>query len=79
MQPYQPISREVYEELEVRAAFQQLCTIRYRADNGGLVSLQTRFRLLKEEDAEFALLENGRKFRLDHLVSVDDLVLEHWA
>lgn len=80
MQPYQPISRDVFEELEMLAAFRQSCVLVYRAANGGTVSVQTRIiRLIREPEGEYLVTEEGLRLRLDQLLAVDDRGLQLWA
>ena len=77
---YQPVSRDLYEELEMRAAFRQPCRLVYRAANGGTVSLQTRISaLLREPEGEFLVTEEGLRLRLDQLLGLDDQEMQHWA
>lgn len=80
MLPYQPVSRDLYEELEMRAAFRQPCRLLYRAANGGIVSVQTRIgALIREEEGEYLVTDEGLRLRLDHLLAVDDQGLQYWV
>ena len=80
MRPYQPVNRDLYEELEMRAAFRQPCRLVYRASNGGTISVQTRISLLiREPDGEYMMTEEGNRLRLDQLLALDEIPLQHWA
>jgi len=80
MHRYQPISREIFEELEMRAAFRQPCRLLYRAFNGGTIAVQTRIlSLVQEPGGEYLVTGEGLRLRLDELLAVDGRQLQHWA
>lgn len=76
-QKYQPISCHFYDELELLAIRQKNCSIVYLDETGNQlekVAIIIDFKIM--DAAEFMLLKDGEKIRLDRLVSVDGKVLK---
>ncbi len=76
-QKYQPISCHFYDELELLAIRQKNCSIVYLDETGSQLkkfAVITDFKII--DAAEFMLLKDGDKIRLDRLISVDGKVLQ---
>lgn len=76
-QKYQPINCHFYDELELLAIRQKNCLIVYKEEGGNQVEkygIITDFKII--DSAEYMLLKDGGKIRLDWLVSVDGKLLE---
>ena len=76
-QKYQPISCHFYDELELLAIRQKKCSIVYLDETGNQLeklAIIIDFKII--DAAEFMLLKDGEKIRLDRLVSVDGKVLK---
>lgn len=74
---YQPINCHFYDELELLAIRQKNCLIIYLDETGNQVEKSAVIMDFKIIDAaEFMLLKDGDKIRLDQLVSVDGKVLK---
>ena len=76
-QKYQPISCHFYDELELLAIRQKNCLIVYLDEAGHQLEKEAIIIDFKIIDAaEYMLLKDGEKIRLDRLVSVDGKVLK---
>ncbi len=76
MAAYQPISCSFYDELEMRATLGRQCMIRFRTATGEEREVRSRIvDLFTRRKEEFLLLADGRRIRLDHLISVDGISL----
>jgi len=76
-QKYQPINCHFYDELELLAIRQKNCQIIYLDETGKQLEksgIITDFKIL--DAAEYMLLKDGDKIRLDRLVAVGGKVLE---
>ncbi|MEN8247642.1 MAG: hypothetical protein ABFS32_01815 [Bacteroidota bacterium] len=64
---YKPISCSLYDRMESDAAFSKTSEIEYKKDDE-LVSVQSKIKTFKVENgAEYMILDDGTKIRLDHL------------
>ena len=80
MKKYQPINCHFYDELELLAIRQKNCSITYLDESGNSlekVGIIVDFKIISA--AEFMLLNDGSKIRLDRLISVDGKVLEGYC
>ena len=76
-QKYQPINCHFYDELELLAIRQKNCAIVYFDESGNQLEKSAviiDFKIM--EAAEYMLLKDGDKIRLDRLIAVDGKVLE---
>lgn len=76
-QKYQPINCHFYDELELLAIRQKHCSILYLDETGNQLEKSAviiDFKIIAA--AEYMLLKDGDKIRLDRLVAVDGKVLE---
>jgi len=74
---YQPINCHFYDELELLAIRQRNCLIIYLDEAGNQLeklAIIIDFKIM--DAAEFMLLKDGTKIRLDRLVAVDGKVLK---
>ncbi len=74
---YQPISCHFYDELELLAIRQKNCSIVYLDETGNQLErlgIIIDFKII--DAAEYMLLKDGERIRLDRLVSVDGKVLK---
>lgn len=79
-QKYQPINCHFYDELELLAIRQKNCVIIYLNESGAQLEksgLITDFKII--EAAEYMLLKDGEKIRLDRLISVDGKILKGYC
>ena len=77
---YQPINCHFYDELELLAMRKKNCLIVYLDDAGTSLEKTTIILDFKIIDAaEYMLLADGSKLRLDRLVSVDGKVLKGYC
>ncbi|MEI6949354.1 hypothetical protein V9K67_19365 [Paraflavisolibacter sp. H34] len=71
MDAYQPVSEEFRGELEVLAALKKHCRLKFRADNGAVVTLDTTIlNVYADEDGVYLKTGSGLELRLDRLVEV---------
>jgi hypothetical protein len=80
MEPYQPISREVYEVLEEMHLLKQSAHLTFNMDyqkqtilNAVIVDLYT------EDGAEYLLVEGGVRIRLDQLLAINGKPVQYWV
>ncbi len=76
-QKYQPINCHFYDELELLAIRQKNCVIIYLDETDNQLeksAVITDFKII--DAAEYMLLKDGDKIRLDRLVAVDGKVLK---
>ncbi len=70
--PYNPIDCDFHDQLELRAKLETVCDIVFLVDDGIQIRTRDIIRDLQTEGGEeFALLGDGTRVRLDHLVAVD--------
>lgn len=72
---YQSISCHYYDELEAVATRKVICHLHYRDAEGRATCIQTKlvdFVTIKKE--EFLITEDNLQIRLDHIISVNDLL-----
>lgn len=78
-QKYQPINCNFYDELESLAVRKKACEIVYMESEKveTVTAIISDFKII--EKAEYMILADGKKIRLDYLVSVDGIKLEGFA
>ena len=80
MIPNREVNAQLYEELEELAAVHELCTLQFRASNGGVATLQTEIRQLLQVDGEPHLVtKDGLPIKLRELVSVNGKPVAHYS
>ncbi len=74
MAPYKSISCDFYDRLEIFAMRGDIVNIVYRNARGGSERISGRIQTIRaEQGAEFLILEEGTRIRLDYLISVNDI------
>ncbi|HUQ96155.1 MAG TPA: hypothetical protein VM010_00715 [Chitinophagaceae bacterium] len=74
------VPAEVYEELKMIAATREVCTLQFRAINGGITTLETKLKdVFEDEDGPFLLTDKGVVLQLYQLVSINGKPLEFYA
>jgi transcriptional antiterminator Rof (Rho-off) len=70
-EPYSPIDCAVHDQLESMAVLGTTATFAWNSGDGAPASATTRIRDIRVADgAEWLLLEDGSRVRLDHLVAI---------
>ena len=73
------VPEAVYEELKMLAAMQESCTLQFRADNGGVATVQTKIQdVFRDSDGDFLLMQ-GVTLRLHQLVSINVATVESFC
>jgi len=71
------VPEQVYEELKMLALMREICTLQFRAANGGVTMLQTKVSdVFEDADGQFLLTENGLVLQLNQLISINGETLE---
>lgn len=77
MDEFNPVNKEILEELEVLAAMKKLCIIKFEAENGGTPEIKARIAgIYTIGDDQYLKTEEGLSIRLDRLIQVGDKLLK---
>ncbi len=80
MEPYQPISRDVYEVLEEMYLLKQAFNLTFQQDFLKRTIIDaTILDLYTEDGAEYLILEGGVRLRLDQVVAINGKPVQYWV
>ncbi|RMH63010.1 MAG: modulator protein [Calditrichaeota bacterium] len=72
MKPYKSISCDFYDQLEIFAMRGTIVEIVHSDETGRRITLRGRIQtILQEKGAEYLLMEDGQRIRLDFLIAVN--------
>ena len=74
---YTPISCLIYDQLEAAAVLKKRCDFLVKEERGTILLKAVRVKdLYSRERVEYALLDNGKEFRLDYILEFNGLPIE---
>jgi uncharacterized protein (UPF0248 family) len=78
MEDDKPVYQDAYNELKLLAALGENCTLRFRADNGGIVTTETTITdVFEEDETHYVLAGNGLTLPLHRLIAINGKPLEY--
>jgi hypothetical protein len=80
MEPYQPISRDVYEVLEEKYLLKEAFNLTFQQDYIKRTIIDAIIMDLYTEDgAEYMILEGGVRLRLDQVLAINGKPVQYWV